>query len=350
MKNALKYLRLWQKKRDELPIDTDPESDWMQMHSLLDKEMPVAASGSDNTSGSSKGFKLTSLLLIGLSAAAMTYVITYVAETTSHKHKSESNKMVLNYGKSKLLTKSAGSLTLAAHQPDKSISTEKNGGSPRIQASDSTQNKVLKLPDPALSGEAPNGLHNKQTSPLLAAQSPSKGLSMSVKGNGQRGKNALSGSPFSARSGHKYQTNTFASQGTTKQHEYVTGHSSSGNYLSLAGSSKRTDEHNDVQKNKKTSVSDGSETVLSPNGNTQAQVPIRSSLSDYGTSHQPDSGLVSANSPDEKKISQSRNRDQTTQHQPQNQIKGIKNEGKNKSTTASPATSSRLDWGNINRR
>jgi len=41
MKRKLTYPELWQQKRNELPVNGDPKADWLQMHALLDKQMPV---------------------------------------------------------------------------------------------------------------------------------------------------------------------------------------------------------------------------------------------------------------------------------------------------------------------
>ena len=42
MKRILSYPELWQKKRNELPVNSSPDADWKQMSSLLDKQMPVS--------------------------------------------------------------------------------------------------------------------------------------------------------------------------------------------------------------------------------------------------------------------------------------------------------------------
>ena len=52
MKNSLKYLGLWQKKRSELKINDDPQADWMQMQDLLDKHLHDAGSGGGGSSHS----------------------------------------------------------------------------------------------------------------------------------------------------------------------------------------------------------------------------------------------------------------------------------------------------------
>jgi hypothetical protein len=84
MKNSLKYLKLWQKKRSELQINDDPHTDWLQMQAMLDKQMPV---GVENESKlfRSKGFKVLSLLLSTLTAAAMVFVFSHVFENKKHR-------------------------------------------------------------------------------------------------------------------------------------------------------------------------------------------------------------------------------------------------------------------------
>lgn len=79
MKNLTQYLKLWRKKRDELRVDTDAASDWLEMGALLDKHMPV----DDNSNGASpqKGISLLSTVLITLAAAAMLYVGHSIIET-----------------------------------------------------------------------------------------------------------------------------------------------------------------------------------------------------------------------------------------------------------------------------
>lgn len=42
MKKALNYPELCQKKRNELPVNGNPDAGWAQMRSILDKQMPVS--------------------------------------------------------------------------------------------------------------------------------------------------------------------------------------------------------------------------------------------------------------------------------------------------------------------
>ena len=41
MENVIQYLKIWQKKRDELQLDTDAANDWPDMNTLLDKHIPT---------------------------------------------------------------------------------------------------------------------------------------------------------------------------------------------------------------------------------------------------------------------------------------------------------------------
>ncbi|HTD39869.1 MAG TPA: hypothetical protein VK671_04555, partial [Mucilaginibacter sp.] len=79
MKNLIQYLKLWEKKRGELRINTDADTDWMEMRALLDKHMP----GNDDDGGGSKtgGIRLLPTILIFLSAAAMIYFTAKVVQT-----------------------------------------------------------------------------------------------------------------------------------------------------------------------------------------------------------------------------------------------------------------------------
>jgi hypothetical protein len=58
MRNWDQYLELWQQKRNELPVDTDAQTDWSEMHDLLDKHLPVQNPGS---SGSDTGGQASNL-------------------------------------------------------------------------------------------------------------------------------------------------------------------------------------------------------------------------------------------------------------------------------------------------
>ena len=97
MKGPLKYLALWQKKRNELPVDGDPQAGWEQMRSVLDQQMPVV-----NKPSGFKGFKMLPSLFIAFSAAAMVYVASnvYTLEKHKHQHKTKThNNNITTTGK-----------------------------------------------------------------------------------------------------------------------------------------------------------------------------------------------------------------------------------------------------------
>jgi hypothetical protein len=83
MKNSVKYLKLWQKKRNEMPVADDQQADWLDMQAILDEQMPLTA-GENAKPARSKRFKLLSVMFVSLSAAAMTYVVTNVVELNRH--------------------------------------------------------------------------------------------------------------------------------------------------------------------------------------------------------------------------------------------------------------------------
>ncbi len=82
MKSSLKYLMLWQKKRNELPFNDDPQTGWAEMQSLLDTHLPVS---SEKTSRFKK-IKVLPALFIAFSAAAMVYTASRVVINKVSKH------------------------------------------------------------------------------------------------------------------------------------------------------------------------------------------------------------------------------------------------------------------------
>jgi len=108
---------LWQ-KRNELRITDDVQHDWMDMHTLLDAQMPVAnlPAGSPGAGGLSglSGFKLLSVLLTTLGTATLIYF-------ASHKNVSEKSNSKKNT--TAVATTKADSVSKAATQRDDSLST-----------------------------------------------------------------------------------------------------------------------------------------------------------------------------------------------------------------------------------
>jgi hypothetical protein len=88
MKNSLKHLKFWLKKRNELLINDDPQTDWLSMQSLLETHLPVNNHPGITKGSSFKGklFKMLPKLLITLSAAAMVYTASYFILKKVHQH------------------------------------------------------------------------------------------------------------------------------------------------------------------------------------------------------------------------------------------------------------------------
>jgi hypothetical protein len=85
MKNSLKNLKLWQKKRNELSVNDDKQADWLGMNALLDQQMPVSPSTGKVSWLRSKKLKTFALTFVSLSAAAMVYVVSGVYQSKDKK-------------------------------------------------------------------------------------------------------------------------------------------------------------------------------------------------------------------------------------------------------------------------
>jgi len=85
MKKALNYPQLWQQKRNELPVDGDPNADWLEMQAMLDSVMPVTAV--IKKPYNPKGIKGLYKLLLGFSTAVLIYgaVQLYLSRKQSHQ-------------------------------------------------------------------------------------------------------------------------------------------------------------------------------------------------------------------------------------------------------------------------
>jgi len=89
MKNSLKNLKLWQKKRNELPVSDDKHADWLDFNALLDQHMPVTASAEKVSWLRSKKLKTFALTFVSFSAAAMVYVVSSVYHSKNKGDKNE---------------------------------------------------------------------------------------------------------------------------------------------------------------------------------------------------------------------------------------------------------------------
>lgn len=91
MKEALKYLKLWQKKREELKINDDPKSDWMQMQGMLDQFMPPKPVPPVKVKPwHIAHFKLILAVLVTISGVTAVYLGVY---KTSAKHNNHNQKL-----------------------------------------------------------------------------------------------------------------------------------------------------------------------------------------------------------------------------------------------------------------
>jgi hypothetical protein len=135
MKNLIQYLKLWRKKRDELRVDTDAGSDWLDMKALLDEHMPA----NDSPGGASpkRGISFLSTILITLAAAAMLY---FAYRAIDSKKKAVYHKDIL-HNKKRGFTSGVDSL-MVANSLQKSENPSLNGDS-----ASAVQNNAVTTPD-----------------------------------------------------------------------------------------------------------------------------------------------------------------------------------------------------------
>ncbi|PTQ99701.1 hypothetical protein C8P68_102530 [Mucilaginibacter yixingensis] len=80
MKSLTQYLKLWQKKRDELPVNTDAAADWVQMQQMLNQHLPVTHPPSSALKFlKGTGFKTITAALLTPGVAALVYVAVHHA-------------------------------------------------------------------------------------------------------------------------------------------------------------------------------------------------------------------------------------------------------------------------------
>jgi hypothetical protein len=142
MKNLVQYLKLWQKKRVELPIETDADADWMEMRALLDKQMP---GGDYNGSGSKPGgIRLLPTILIFLSAAAMIYFTAKVVQTKPKADQTKNEIQKRNRGFNSGYDSSAGTGLQQSGQ-DSASNTSGLANADNPKSRDAFSNKSAKL-------------------------------------------------------------------------------------------------------------------------------------------------------------------------------------------------------------
>ena len=79
MKRTLKHPELWLNKRNELPVDGDPNMDWLEMRSVLDQHMPVP--GQVKKPYNPKAIKWLYKFLIAISSAVVIYGVVQLCLT-----------------------------------------------------------------------------------------------------------------------------------------------------------------------------------------------------------------------------------------------------------------------------
>ncbi len=84
MKKTLRYPELWQKKRTELPVKGNPDTEWLQMSAMLDKQMPV--SGVIKKPFRFKLPKWGLHVFVGISTVAAVYVVSQLYFSKKHNH------------------------------------------------------------------------------------------------------------------------------------------------------------------------------------------------------------------------------------------------------------------------
>jgi hypothetical protein len=101
MKNSLNKLNLWQKKRNELPIQDEPQNDWSTMQSMLDLHLPLMPVIPQKVPVSSKAVKIikalkaikgSSLLFASLTAAACAGLVIYSVHKKHQQHTKTEHK------------------------------------------------------------------------------------------------------------------------------------------------------------------------------------------------------------------------------------------------------------------
>lgn len=95
MKDLFKDPDLWRQKRAELPVDSEPQSGWQEMQSILDKHLPVLpltaaphVSKLAKIIKAVKAMKATSVLIASLTVATVTGTAIYLINNEQHKNAS----------------------------------------------------------------------------------------------------------------------------------------------------------------------------------------------------------------------------------------------------------------------
>lgn len=154
MKDLFKDPDLWRQKRGELPVDSEPQSGWQEMQSILDKHLPVLpVTAAPHVSKAAKiikavkAIKATSVLIASLTVATVTGTAIYLIKNEQHKNTSHHQPKKHNriIGKDSLNTTATSSDSLINLNPgaDDSLQALKAGETelaPSANKTDSVNN------------------------------------------------------------------------------------------------------------------------------------------------------------------------------------------------------------------
>lgn len=194
MKNSLKNLNLWQKKRNELPISDEPQNDWLQMQSLLDVHLPATTAVPKKVSGSSKGLKVvkalkaiksSSLLYIALAATACVGIIIYAVHVKQQHHS------IKNHHKKYEVVK-----------PDDSLSNTAIIDSLNLTDSLNNEKDTLSELKPPVMGQDTSNVHKKAVAIIAASRNAAVLNNNTIQGNANN-----SGKKTQALAGYSHQKN-----------------------------------------------------------------------------------------------------------------------------------------------
>ena len=223
MKNWSQYLKLWQKKRNEMQVNDDADKGWQHMRSLLDEHMPEG----DGTA-KKRGISLLSVMLITLSAAAMLYVGAKVVEKrmqqqhqkhylSHHKHKGSGTGIDTAANTDSVITLE-DSVTNKAKLSD-------TAGDIKIAAISSAEHDK---PNTAIAGKAAPGTAQKETATNIPGSENKNDAAANRRNSGLMNNQASNKTPVgdrhhTANNNKANPINQVQSNGTTSQGNSNTG-------------------------------------------------------------------------------------------------------------------------------
>ncbi|GAA4324447.1 hypothetical protein GCM10023149_26050 [Mucilaginibacter gynuensis] len=97
MKQALKYLELWQQKRAGLPINDDANADWLDMQAMLDVQLPGGSTGGGSITQYMQAFKykLLSYIVVAVSVTTVLYFALHKKQADDKDYKKHPLKNIV---------------------------------------------------------------------------------------------------------------------------------------------------------------------------------------------------------------------------------------------------------------